>query len=221
MSTAEQIYALLVEANPIPDPEALPEIIAEARPRLRVVAPETARLPTLDRDVPPAMSRRRSWALAAAACFAVLFTAALGWMLVADLGGSPATLLVPKVTFDGEAPSYSGPARFERGTFTVTLENRTGGYVGIVWALMTEDILTLEENKAFAAEHHGDDHVLPPGYGYGLVDEYMLPNSIAETSIDLPFEGTYLVYVWDDPIARSYPVAHFVVTDDGIEVLSD
>jgi hypothetical protein len=221
MSTAEQIYALLVEANPIPDPEALPETIAEARPRLRVVASESPRHQIGEPEAaPPAQSRHR-WMPAVAACIAVLFSAAVGWMLGAQLGGSPATLLVPRISFDEEGPAYAGPARFERGTITVTLENRSGGYAAVVWALMTEDALTLEENKAFAAEHHGDEYDLPPGYVYGVDDAYMQPDSIAETQIDLPFEGTYLVYVWDDPIVRSYPVAHFVVTADSIEVISE
>ncbi len=61
MTDHEQIYAKLVRANPVPDPEALPETLNTARPQLRIAEPHTGvnQAEIVDPPFAPENDRRR------------------------------------------------------------------------------------------------------------------------------------------------------------------
>ena len=88
MSTTEQIYALLVAANPVPDPKVSPEPVAQTRPHLYVVEPRRTVMQTQDQpqqmkttEVPPPRRTRHAWLYAAAAFILVAVIGATAWLL--------------------------------------------------------------------------------------------------------------------------------------------
>ena len=96
MSSTEQIYALLVAANPAPDPEASPEPVAQTRPHLYVVDPRRTVMQTQHQprqkkttEVPPLRRTRHAWFSAAAAFILVAVIGATAWMLQPGSDGAP------------------------------------------------------------------------------------------------------------------------------------
>lgn len=94
MSKTERIYAQLVEANPVPDPEALPDRLAAAVPGLRVIDPgredmqtETTQLPT---ETPGGSRRGMIAAFATAAV--VIAAVAIGALVLSDDGVDTASI---------------------------------------------------------------------------------------------------------------------------------
>ena len=87
MSKSEQVYALLIEANPVPDPDVLPERFAEVVPRLRVADQRRATMHTeqpvrtqtehepIQTKTAPTL-RRRNWIPAVAAAVVVILAGA-------------------------------------------------------------------------------------------------------------------------------------------------
>jgi hypothetical protein len=132
--SAEQIYALLVEANPYPDVHDLPESAA-GRTGLRVVdSPEEAAAdeapPTF--EPPKSGKRRRFWipALAGGLALAVAFTGAviIGRALIRDTRpatGDP-TVYAPTIA-DLEALARNTIADWNRGDLEVFLLNFAPG----------------------------------------------------------------------------------------------
>jgi hypothetical protein len=81
VSKTERIYALLVEANPVPDPDALPERLVDTEPHLRVIDPRREPMQTeetIQRDMKPS---RRALIPALAVAAAVVAMIAAGVFL--------------------------------------------------------------------------------------------------------------------------------------------
>ena len=96
MSSTERIYALLVAANPVPDPEVSPESVARTRPHLYVVEPRRTVMQTQHQPqqtkatkVPPPRRPRHAWLYAAAAFILVAVIGATAWMLQPDNDEAP------------------------------------------------------------------------------------------------------------------------------------
>jgi len=96
VSTTEQIYALLVAANPVPDPEVSPEPVAQTRPHLYVVDPrrtvmQTQHQPQQETPTDATVPRRtrHAWLYAAAAVVLVAVIGSTAWMLQPDSDEGP------------------------------------------------------------------------------------------------------------------------------------
>jgi hypothetical protein len=86
VSKTERIYALLVEANPVPDPEALPERLVEQR--LTVVAPESEPMQT-EKTVHRQQARQRKRWIPALAAAVVVVAAIVAGVLFLIAGDDP------------------------------------------------------------------------------------------------------------------------------------
>jgi len=86
VSKTERIYALLVEANPVPDPDALPERLADAVPHLHVIDPrrEPMDTETTQPQTPPQTGR--NWLPALGAAALIIAVVAGGALLLSDPG---------------------------------------------------------------------------------------------------------------------------------------
>lgn len=101
MSTTEQVYALLVEANPVRDPDEL-ILGPESAPRLQVIEPGGPSMDTKEaiRTVTPEPPRRRAL-LAGLVAAAVVTVAIVGAVLLVRDSGQPA----PPVITNPPAPT--------------------------------------------------------------------------------------------------------------------
>jgi hypothetical protein len=101
MSETEQVFALLVEANPVPDPATLPERIADVEPGLHVVDPGRTTMqsePTTEHTTPEPPRRRMGWIAAAVAAVVVLILGAAAVLLLANDDTQPAVDEPPATT---------------------------------------------------------------------------------------------------------------------------
>ncbi len=91
MSKTERIYALLVEANPVPDPDVLPEGLVDTEPHLRVIDPRRDTMHTEETTQPTTRERqpRRTWIPALVAAAAVVAAVAVGALLLTDTESEP------------------------------------------------------------------------------------------------------------------------------------
>ena len=90
MSRTERIYALLVEANPVPDPDVLPERLVDTEPHLRIIDPRRETMHTEETTQPTTRERqpRRRWIPALAAA-AVVAAVAVGALLLTNIESEP------------------------------------------------------------------------------------------------------------------------------------
>jgi hypothetical protein len=118
VSTTEQIYALLVAANPVPDPETSPEPVAQTRPHLHVVDPrrsvmQTQHEPQQNETAKHLAPHRRTpgWIWAAAAFIMVTIAVAAVVMVRSGSGEAPVAdsdsdePIAVSTTTDVEAPT--------------------------------------------------------------------------------------------------------------------
>ena len=91
MSKTERIYALLVEANPVPDPDVLPERLVDTEPHLRVIDPRRETMHTEETTQPTTQERqpRQRWIPALGAAAAVVAAVAVGAVLLTDIESEP------------------------------------------------------------------------------------------------------------------------------------
>lgn len=104
MSRTERIYALLVEANPVPDPEALPERLADAGPRLVVVDPRREPMQTEATQPQTEPPGRRAWIPALAVAAAIIAAVAIGAFVLSD--GDPQPAVDPDAGPVGRVEAY-------------------------------------------------------------------------------------------------------------------
>jgi hypothetical protein len=93
--SAEQVYALLVDANPIPDVDAMPETLQQT-PHLRVLDPrrddmQTQTKPLQLEPTPPRTPRRRAWIPAVAAAVVVIVAIGIAALAFRGQETEPAT----------------------------------------------------------------------------------------------------------------------------------
>ena len=146
MTDTEQVYALYVQANPVPDPEVLPLTRAEAE--LLTLERSTV-MDTREkievRPTPPTPPRRRRLAFGLAA-IVVVAAIAVGAFLVAGDGDSPVAAADAslEVVFDGTACRYNGPTLIEAGNGTLTLVNTSTEPIEVTGFNMQESFLDWE-----------------------------------------------------------------------------
>jgi hypothetical protein len=128
VTDTELVYALYVQANPVPDPKLLPLTQEEAEAELLTHKRSTdmdiqERIEV--RPAPKAPPRRRSLALGLAAVLVVaVAAAAIVWFVAGgDEGAVAAGDARPEVVFDGESCRYNGPTLIEQGNTSLLLVN--------------------------------------------------------------------------------------------------
>lgn len=147
MNDSERIYALYVQANPVPYPASLPFTQAEAEllPFERSTDMDTRERNEI-RPAPKAPPRRRSLALGLASVLVVAVAAAATVWLVAggDEGAVAAGDAAPEVVFDGTSCRYNGPTLIEQGNATLVLVNTSTEAVSAMGFNMPASELTAE-----------------------------------------------------------------------------
>ncbi|MDH3731500.1 MAG: hypothetical protein OES13_10340 [Acidimicrobiia bacterium] len=104
---------------------------------------------------------------------------------------------VPKVTFDGETATYSGPTSFEAGTVTFTFDatdyDTEVAFVAV--HIVSDDAMTMADFEAYAAENSARS--APPWAGVYHIN-YVTPDEAVNKELRLT-EGTWLVVVSTAP----------------------
>ena len=151
MTGEEQVYALFVQANPVPDPDALPLTQEAPAPLLYAVEERKGIMLTEERSrvEEPQQKKRglRPLAAVAAAFVVVLILGAGVWWLSGDDVSSPVAAedADTVVTFDGEVVGYDGPTLIEGGPVVFTLVNELDETVTLfAWRFATRDALDAE-----------------------------------------------------------------------------
>jgi hypothetical protein len=120
---AERIYALYVQANPVPDPDLLPLNPDEAVLLTIEGSPDMITQEPTETHPAPRPPRRRNLA-AAVAVVAVIAVALVATVLVTgDDGPVAAADANPIITFDGTSCTYDGPTLIEEGEITFRFNN--------------------------------------------------------------------------------------------------
>lgn len=193
MRDAEQIYALYVQANPVPDPDVLPH----TRDELVLLPIEGSQEMTTQKINPehPAPHTTSRNVLVAVGAFAVVLAVGLVaalFMSNRDLGPVAAADAAPVVVFDGDTCTYDGPTEIEEGTveFSITnsadIEFALGGW--LVGAATLE--AQLEITPVGADAYAGPD-VAPPE-GDLVFAWFVSPDESVMQSEQLPI-GAYLI----------------------------
>ena len=124
MKDAEQIYALYVQANPVPNPELLPLTRDEAG-LLPIEGSQDMETQQPTKEQPAARSTNRN-VLGAVGAFAIVIAVGLVAALLINSGDSgpvAAADAAPVVVFDGSTCSYEGPTEIEEGTVEFSIAN--------------------------------------------------------------------------------------------------
>jgi len=146
MTGEEQVYALFVQANPVPDPAVLPLELEASAPLLYPVEERDGKMLTEERSRTEAPKQKRSWSrpLAAATVAFVLVVAVGGaaWLFAGEADspdpGEAATLFAAEdadttITFDGQVVTYDGPELVSRGYVEFTFMNGLDEAATLVW----------------------------------------------------------------------------------------
>jgi hypothetical protein len=180
MTGDEQVYALFVQANPVPDPDALPLTLETSAPLLHAVEERKGTMLTEERsrvEEPQQKNRGlRPLAVVAAAFVIVLALGAGVWWLT---GGDPTPVAAEDadtvVTFDGEVIGYDGPELIQSGLVNFTLINEFDESAMLAaWRFPTRAALDAE----IARVPVGTDMALEPGSP--------MPTGLGEIGLDAP-----------------------------------
>ncbi len=117
MKDAEQIYALYVQANPVPDPDLLPLTRDEAV-LLSIEGSQAMQTQEPTKEQPAARTTGRNILVAAGAFAVVIVIGLIAALLInnSDSGPVAAADAAPVVVFDGSTCTYDGPTQIEEGT---------------------------------------------------------------------------------------------------------
>jgi len=159
MISAERVFGLFVEANPVPDPDQF-----EPSPGLRSVIARDDADDVRDSRVQVWRNRRwtpvRGWRPAAVAALVTLFLGA-AVSIVAMVRDTDRRVVVVadgavmRVVFDGTTCRYNGPAHITTGEKGVRIERLEGVEpVAVIFARLSEP-KSLEEIKAWSAVNSG------------------------------------------------------------------
>lgn len=124
MKDAERIYALYVQANPVPDPD----LLATTRDEIVLLPIERSEDMITQEPVEkrPFAGLRRRNVLVTAGAFAAIVVVGLVTVVLVN-GGESGPVAAgdarPEVVFDGATCTYEGPAQIEGGTVEFTMIN--------------------------------------------------------------------------------------------------
>jgi hypothetical protein len=146
VNNSERVYALYVQANPVPDPDLLPLTPAEAE---LLIIERSPVMDTQDRihvQPAPPVPRRRRLVFGLAAVLVVGAAAAAIVLFVGGGGDKPvaAADAAPHIVFDGTSCRYDGPTLIETGTVEVTLVNTSTEEIQAAGFFMLESRLAAE-----------------------------------------------------------------------------
>lgn len=149
MTDTERVYALYVQANPVPDPEALP--LTQTKTSLLTHERSTA-MDTQDRiEVLPSrpVKRRRAFGFGFTAVAVIAAATAAVVLLVTGDDDRPvaAADAAPRVVFDGNSCRYEGPTLIERGIIEFTWVNATSERFAVAGWRMVDPKLTAELDR--------------------------------------------------------------------------
>lgn len=221
MNDTELIYSLYVQANPVPDPDALPLTPSEAELLTHERStPMDTRERIEVRPTPPARPRLRpAFGLAAVLVVAVAAAAIVLFVGGEDDGPVAAADAAPRVVFDGNSCRYDGPTLIEQGNATLTLANTSAEPMNVSGFLMPESEL--------AGEFAG----LPLGTDMALRTDSPMPAGRMALSVDAEpgsegvgpatfLPGTYLLDCLYYESASQLAPAHVWRAQTTIEVVA-
>jgi hypothetical protein len=160
VTDTELVYALYVQANPVPDPEALPLTQAETRLLTHERSTEMETRETIEVRPTPRPAPRRRGLVFGLAAIVVLAAVGVGAYLIAADGDNPvaAADATPEIAFDGDTCRWAGPTLIETGLATFTFVNTSSAAVNAAGFNMPEFRLDDE----LARTPLGTDRALPP-----------------------------------------------------------
>jgi hypothetical protein len=213
VSDTERIYSLYVQANPVPEPQLLPESLD--KPELLILERSPAMITEVRPEAQADSRKPARWRVAVIAFAAVIVLVGGAIWVAALIGGdtdlAPATDTSPTLTFDGTTASYAGPTTFTENSITFTLENPTNEMVAFGWNVMNDESITLEEEIAWMEAHRGPTYEIPPWVeDYGGITPTSFMADVVEATVELP-DGKILLYVWQQSDRILYPAAHITV----------
>ena len=145
MKDTEQIYALYVQANPVPNPDLLP-LAGDEAVLLPIEGSEAMQTQEPTKEQPAARSTSRN-VLVAVGAFAVVIVIGLVAALLINSGNPEpvaAADAAPVVTFDGAACSYDGPTQIEEGIVQFSSINSADRQYSLIAWLLSGDALAEE-----------------------------------------------------------------------------
>ncbi|MDJ0792390.1 MAG: hypothetical protein QNJ71_10880 [Acidimicrobiia bacterium] len=196
MNDTDRVYALFMQANPVPDANLLPMTRDEAA--LPLMEGSTIMDAQETIQVQPTEEQTRGWrpvAVAAAAFVAVLVIVGGSLMLLLGGEGEPVAAgdASPVVTCDGETCTYAGPTTITPGVLRIEFVNN--GDRTITAALWRMSGAPLENE--LAEEPAGTDVDLtpddPPPLGSLEFSTDVEPGSTVSESAEVAAGYTYLV----------------------------
>jgi hypothetical protein len=211
VSSPERVYALLVEANPIPDPRSVSPV-----PSLAFAFERRSVMLTEEPSQTKYMTARPRWLRAVAAFAAVLIVIGAGvtWAVATDGGPVAAGDARIEVTFTGDGTSYLGDRVIIEGTIELTYINEatTPAWLALHRYDTGSDALAAELDFLQEGENArpGDK---APGSDFQLLEVYEQGRHAVTIAL-LP--GTYLIDAgpdWDEP-THVYRVAVIEVVAD-------
>ncbi|MGB5380691.1 MAG: hypothetical protein WBN35_10065 [Acidimicrobiia bacterium] len=124
MKDAEQIYALYVQANPVPNPDLLP-LTGDEAVLLSIEGSQAMQTQEPTKEQPTARTTGRNILVAAGAFAVVIVIGLIAALLVnsGDSGPVAAADAAPVAVFDGTTCSYEGPTEIEEGTVEFSIAN--------------------------------------------------------------------------------------------------
>ena len=189
MTDTEQVYALYVQANPVPDPDELPlsQVETELLPFERSKDMDTQERIAV-RPSPKIGQRRRGLVFGLAA-IAVVVAVGVGAFLIAGEGNSPvaASEAFPEVVFDGSSCRWDGPSRIERGEVQITVINTTTDSFTLSGWLLVEPALSEELGRTPLGTDMATSSTTPAPAGLNTFLIPVLPQS--EVAQPLRMEG--------------------------------
>ncbi len=192
MNDAERIYALYVQANPVPDPG----LLAATRDEPVLLERSEDMITHEPVESQPVFRPRRRNVLVAAGAFAAVVVAGLVTVLLVT-GDEPGPVAAadaqPEIVFDGTTCTYDGPTRIEEGTIELTAINSSDEYFTIALWRMEGDALEAELLRTPV----GTDMALAPGDPIpdgSLISTLRLAQDATQTtSLGPLLAGSYLV----------------------------
>ena len=165
MKDAEQIYALYVQANPVPDPDLLPPTRDEAV-LLSIEGSQAMQTQEPTKEQPAVRTTGRNILVAVGAFAVVIVVGLIAALLInnSDSGPVAAADAAPVVVFDGSTCTYDGPTQIEEGMVEFSIINTGDVDFGLGGWLMSGAALEAElQNLPVGSDMDADLEQMPDG----------------------------------------------------------
>lgn len=169
MKDTERIYALYVQANPVPDPDLL-DMTRDETILLSIEGSEDMITQEPIQESPRVRPSRRNVLVGAGAFAAILVVGLVTVLLVSGDGSGPvaAGSARPEVVFDGATCTYDGPREIEAGNVEFTLVNSASRLFELhVWRMEGDALQAELLRTPIGSDMEVLDEPLPDGTAYG------------------------------------------------------